>query len=198
MAHKPSKHQKEESKVSESVQHMASCSPQNPANNPAFQSCGDFDSFFTPEDELRIELKNMFVKFQEDIRKKLLTKRSLKMKVSATFKNIQKKWDHMLQGQHERRMNLFGKDTQEMVTVLLLSKMRLNDMKEEGENLATLYQKQEDTFQQSIRVHIQKIEALEKVYDQNFKETFFACLTDYMSMELGEETSTTLEANDDK
>ncbi|KAM4818263.1 synaptonemal complex protein 3-like [Thomomys bottae] len=169
MAPKQEKHRKKGSKATEPTQYMASNSSQNPANYPAIQSSGDIDSFLAPEDEVRIELKKIIHKFQENIRKKLFTKRSLKMKINAFFKSIQKKWDHVLKGQHDLRMTLYGKDIQEMVTLFLLSDMQLNRLKEGGENLATLYLKQEKFLQQSLNVYSQEMEALVYLYDQNLK-----------------------------
>ncbi|XP_069895440.1 synaptonemal complex protein 3-like [Dipodomys merriami] len=170
MEPKRKKHHNEDCNASEPAQqHMASYFSQNPASNPAILSSGSIGSILIPE-EVRIELQDMFQKFQEDIRKKLLTKRSLKMKVNASFKSIWKKWDHVLKEQHELRMNLYGKDIQEMISLFLLSNMQLDKLKEEAENLATLHQKQKEAFQQSLSIHSQKIEVLENLYDLNFKE----------------------------
>ncbi|KAM4818868.1 synaptonemal complex protein 3-like isoform 1-T2 [Thomomys bottae] len=170
MAPKARRHHHEHSKSSFSGRQKASCSSQNPANYSAIQSIGNFGSFLTPEDKVMIELHSMFQKFQEDIRKKLFTERILKVKISTSFKKIQKKWDRMLKEQHKRRLNLYEEDTQEFARLFQSSKRQMNKLKKEGERLATLYKKQDVVFQQSLSVHSQKIEDWKKFCDQHLKE----------------------------
>ncbi|KAM4818261.1 uncharacterized protein RHO17_003524 isoform 1-T2 [Thomomys bottae] len=169
MASRGRKHHYKHSRAPEPARHIASSSSQCTANYPASRSSRVIGSLLTQEHEMRIELHNMFQKFQEDIRKKLLTKRTLKVKIRASFKNIQKKWDRVLKEQHKRRLNLYEEDIQDFSTLFRSSQRQMNNLKEEAQHLATLYQKQEATLKQSLSVYSQKIDDWKKFCGQHLK-----------------------------
>ncbi|XP_069894973.1 synaptonemal complex protein 3-like [Dipodomys merriami] len=149
--------------------HQASQDDSESSENIQAAENNEKDNIFlgTDEPDARAELQNMLAKFQENIYDLVSQKtKGVKMKVNASMKTIQDKIENTLRSQNEERQKLYEEYSVEFANLTELLKQDMEKVKEEGRKLASIFEQQIKTFQNSQNLHNKYMEAFEELYKQ--------------------------------